>query len=846
MLLFIFALGIATFLAISMANRSAVASFSGFTDAVTGQSNWTLQSNSGIVQDTALHTIRDKLGHTSVHIIPILEHTATLPRQTDDPNYGRRTFQLIGLDLIQVQNISAGAAALRSIQTLPNLASIWDKPNPIFITDKLAQSLQLKPGNTFTLLIQDTLVETYIMGLIATEEPTLSTPENLIVLDLPLLQKLAALGGQLSRIEFLMTAELSCNNQNNHLVTQLQAIADSNDTWQLTTTENNRASAQTMTLAFRLNLLILALIALLVALYLIAQALDASVVRRRREIATLRSLGVSQKMLLSAWLIEFIVFGIVGSALGILLGWGMAQVFVQAIAKTINALYTVSEAQPVALTSQDIFWGLGIGLTASIITGLLPANDAAATPPAQMLRAHHNEAKGLAVFDRPWLGVLLVLVGIVCYGIPPLNLAGGTRFPLAGFAAAFLWIMGGTIIVGALFSPIGRAMQWLRSESICWHLASTRLIHATSRHKLAVSGLFIAIGMAAGMTILISSFSKTMESWIQTRFKADLFLSSEAGQSASSLNRVSPTTWQSIINMPAVEAADVFQTFPITLENKATFISGGNIALLIERDLLPWVEPPLPKAWHAKSATTATTPALINETFAERFSIRSGAHLTVPTPQGQRALHIMGIYADYGNERGSILIDQPTLSTWFNNAHATNLSLFLNSGYDAQTVLETLQSHYPQLALRTNQALRESIFRIFHETFAITHAVKWIGVFVALIGLALSLMSLIWESNPQLKILAQLGMQPKKITQTITYEGLGVTFTGVVGGLLLSLPLGYLLIYVINKQSFGWTLQLDIPWTDLGLLALAVCILGGLVAHFTTRCILHAQTTLKK
>jgi len=842
-LLAIFALGIAAYLAISMANRSAVSSFSGFTDALAGQSNWTLLSPSGVLHDRALATLRQQLSHTPVHIIPVLESTATLPRQPNDPDYGRRTFQLVGLDLIQLQNLTDGANTIENIEGLTQITSIWDAPNAIFITDKLANSLQLKTGDTLKLLIQDVPVDTHILGLLATADSTIDTPENLIVLDLPVLQRLAGLEGQLSRIEFLAPAPLQTTSSIDTLGTQLQAIADSDEAWQLTPTEQHRESAHTMTLAFRLNLQILALIALLVAIYLIAQALDASVVRRRREIATLRSLGVSKKMLLQAWLLEVIVFGILGSAFGILLGWGMAQVFVQAVAKTMNALYSVSEAQPVALTLEDVVIGFAIGITASIFTGWLPANDAASTPPAQILRSKYNESTGLAVFDRPWWGGILIVLGIGCYHLPPLSLAGGARFPLAGFAAAFLWIIGGTIIAGALFRPIGRLMRYIYREGACWHLASARLLKPTSRHKLAVSGLFIAIAMAAGMNILISSFAKTMETWIQTRFKADLYVSSEAGQSASSLNRIPAATWQTLINLPAVAAADVLQTFPITLNNQATFLSGGNVALLTERNLLPWVERPQSADWYRPQRSVV--PAIINETFAERFGVTSGVELDVPTPQGKRRIHVQGIYADYGNERGSILIDQPLLSTWFENNHVTNLSLFLKPGYAAQTVLEAIQADHPQLALRTHQALRESILSIFRQTFAITHAVKWIGIAVALIGLALSLVSLIWESQSQLQLQAQLGIYRREMMRTFAYEGLGITITAVIGGLLLSIPLGYLLIYVINKQSFGWTLQFQIPWFGLSLLAAAVILMGFTVALLTTRCVLRSQPLSK-
>lgn len=818
-LLFIFALGLGTYLAINMANRAALSGFSEFTDTLTGQqSDWIIKSSSGYLQDADLPSLRDALDGEPAFILPVLELTATLPAGGDDSEYGRRSYQLVGLDLIALQNLPQSNSV--------DSAGLDFDENALFLTNYLADELDVEKGSQLELLLVDTPIEFMVAGIIQKEKSSAYLPDDLMLVDMPKLQGLSGLEGKLSRIEIIVPEGKQRGKQIARIDNLLQAWK--NPGLQIATENDSRQSALTMTQAFRLNLQVLALISLLVSLYLITQAMDASVVRRRQEIGILRSLGVSPRMLLLGWFGEILVFGFVGSLLGILVGWGLAQGFVQAVAQTINALYVTSNATGVTLELVDVVTGLILGMVASLVCGLLPAYDAAMTRPAQVLRAG-NESSGLRVFDYPIWGVLLVLLGTIAYYGPPLQLAGGNRFPLSGYAAAVFWILGGTIVVGSLFRPIGFALRKLGSRSLPFALTGARFRKATSRHKLAVSGLFIAIAMAGGMNVLIGSFAATMNTWIAVRFKADLFVSSEAAQSASALNRISGAVYSQILARPEVETADLFQNFPIFLEGKSTFLTGGNIPLLLKKNLLPWVVEP--KADWLKEKSEGV-PALVNEAFVERFDVVVGDSFEVPTFSGLQRVCVHGVYADYGNEQGSLLVEIQNSSRWFESDQITNLSLFLREGTDIDHFASLLLGRFPELSVRTNASLRANILKIFNETFAVTHAVKGIGVFVALVGLGLALISIVWENQIFLKIQHRLGMPVRMIARTVAVEGLGISLVGAVGGLLLSIPLGALLIFVVNKQSFGWTLQFVIPWGALLLLGLSVVFLGGLTAYF--------------
>jgi putative ABC transport system permease protein len=147
---------------------------------------------------------------------------------------------------------------------------------------------------------------------------------------------------------------------------------------------------------------------------------------------------------------------------------------------------------------------------------------------------------------------------------------------------------------------------------------------------------------------------------------------------------------------------------------------------------------------------------------------------------------------------------------------------------------------YPGIVVTNNRQLRAEAIRIFRQTFAVTHGLKWIGVFVALAGLALALASMLLERQRELTTLRALGFGRREIGRATAWESLGLATVGLLVGLLLSVVLGHLIVYVINRQAFGWTLLFHLPVRDFATLVVGVLIVSVLVGYLTGSRVLKA------
>ena len=854
LLVLILALGVGVFTAVRLANRAAVSSFTHFTDTLTGQSDWIIQAPAGPMPEAVLPELRAALADLAVQIYPVLESTAAEPAPLDESGstpFGRRTYTLLGVDLVGIANLAAQQAAaepfFRSGRTDGDFFDLFAPEPQAWISPASASELP----DYLDLVINDTRVRLRVAGFIPSAPDAPAAPANLLVLDLPQLQRLVGREGRLNRIEFVLepgpTLEAR-RAETGRLLEQLglqtsafcSPVAGLNSQvdptpprWLVTTPGARRDTAATMTQAFRLNLTVLSLIALLVGLYLVFQALDGAVVRRRAEIAILRSLGVDAQVIRRAWLAEAAVLGLLGGALGLLLGWGGAQLAVRAVGQTVNALYYATSVEAAQLALPEAALGLAAGVIASVIAGWAPARVAAETPPAQVLVRGAPGAIG-GRWLRSWpLALGALATGVVLTQLPPLDLGGGTRFPLAGHIAAFCGILGGGVLAALAIPALGRALRPLGAHGAIWRIAAGHLMRPTGRHRLAAAALVCAIGMAAGMAILVASFETSVRTWIQSTLQADLYISSSGAQSATSDNRLAPATWNAVAAHPAVAQASVFSAYPILLDGKPTTLGGGDLADQAGRDGFLWVGPP--PGPEALDPARNSGLAIVSESFTERFRIRRGDTLVVPTPSGSRSLVVSAVFADYGNERGTIFVDRSHTVRWFADEHATSLSLDLVPGAVAETVRADLLATYPGLAIFTNSSLRSEVLRIFRQTFSITYALQVIGLFVAVTGLALSLVSVLLDRRDELTTLRALGFRRIEIARATAIEGGVLALCATTAGLALSFALGWLLIHVINKQSFGWTLAFAVPVGQLAALAFLVIATGIVVSHFVGR-----------
>jgi putative ABC transport system permease protein len=324
-----------------------------------------------------------------------------------------------------------------------------------------------------------------------------------------------------------------------------------------------------------------------------------------------------------------------------------------------------------------------------------------------------------------------------------------------------------------------------------------------------------------------------MQGWVKRALQADLYISSAGAQSASAQNRISAATAKALADHPAVARSAVLIAHFIELDGIPTLLSGADLENPAVRPDLPWITAPRDDAMFDPARNAHL--ALVSESFTARFAVGVGDTLRLPTPAGVRPVVVAGVFADYGNERGSILMTRRQIQSWFAEDSVSNVALYVQPGVEPDALRAELLQRYPGLSIFTNAKLRAEVLRVFRQTFAITHALEVIGVAVAMTGLALTLISVLLDRREELTTLRALGFQRQQIAKAAAVEGLAVSACAVLSGLALSVALGWLLIHVINKQSFGWTLSTAFPVGALLLLGAAVTVTGGLVGYAVGR-----------
>jgi putative ABC transport system permease protein len=832
-LILILALGIGVFFAMRLANRAVLASFESFTELIKQESDWVLTSPAGSLPESTLREVRALLGDRPVELLPVLEITAAEPpRGEDEREFGtRRTWSIVGVDLAALTNLAVPreSAPEQHNWLMGAQGEFWDvlkRERAAYLTQALAEQQRLGLGGKLGVLINDRLETLEVAGIIPRAAGGGEAPVALIVMDLPVVQKLAGTPGRIERIECVVEEGASAPR----LREEARAIltANAHGRWTISSRNERRETASQLTHALRLNLTLLSSLALLVGFYFIHQALDGAVVRRREEIATLRSLGVTEREIRGAWLLEAAALGLAGGALGGLLGWLGAQLTVKLVSRSVNALYHASHVEHAPFVLGEFALSLLLGLAFSLLAGWFPARDAARTPPAQILRRHAQTALARL---RWWPGVALAVVAVLAVLAPPFRW-GDSAMPLGGYVATLAIVFSAAAFMGLSLAGLARALRKWSTDSAPLRVALSQLRRPTVRHVIAAACLLSAVAMTGGMAVLVGSYDHTMRAWLNRTFLADLYISSEGAQSASSTNRLRPETWQPIAHDPDVEDFYAVQMSPIEIAGRTTLLAGADLGFLARRVNMSWLHAPPPEFY--ESARNEHL-AVVSEAFLPRYRVKVGDEIAFPTPAGEQRVRIAGVFADYGNERGTLLIDRQHYARWWGHELITTLTLKLRPLIDPGATRARLRQAHPELSIFTNRTLREQAIRIFQETFAITYALEIIGVAVAVTGLGLTLASIFLQRRGDLATLRALGWTPGEIARAAAIEGLLLSIVGLVAGLALSLILGALLVFVINKQTFGWTLEYHLPWSALTLLSALVLASGAATSFLIGR-----------
>ena len=822
LLLGIVAVGVGAFNGIRQASRSASANFGLFNQAVSGQSDFLIESPVQRLQEEDLIKL-DRLSlDPDWHLVPVIEGSVTAVEQG---TVAKKQLRLIGLDLIALGNLPTLAQeGLKFSDEDANWYDWLGSENEVWVGQKVADLLEVKVGDDITFLASGRLGKMKVRMIL--NDPDGNLPDDLVLADLPTVQSLLSRTGELNRVEVVIS-QLDRREDSAYLARiENRLRKELPENLNLSPTQNRAADRAAMTAAFRLNLTILSLIAILVGAYLILQALDAAVVRRRAEIATLRSLGVDGSVLFITYLLEAFVLGLLGSFAGVGVGQLLALGAVGMLADTVNALYFATSVEALNLTSVDVLVGMVLGLGFSLLAGWLPARDATQTPPAQVL-ARGDWSPGFFWLRNPKIGLGLLLLGGIALLFPPYVMQAGSNMPVGGFLAAGCWILGAALLSGHVLVLLAGWVRPFCTGPVA-RLASSRLRDGSSRHRLAVAGLVVAVSMVTGMFQMIDSFRDTIEEWFDVRFQADLYISESGVTGAGTVNGIDPKLMDELLTDPNIKYADVMRICYAKPPKGVTVLAGVDMKHWSDESRQIWLQTP-----GSLKVEDGAEPALISETFARRFDVLTGGVVELETPSGLQKVSPFGIFCDYGNEFGMAAISSKVWTEWTGSERPINVSLYLKDLSKLQETRDRLRIAYPGLDVRNERELRDVALGIFEQTFQATNALSLIGLAVAFAGLLLGLLSIFDESTQTWQTLKHLGFSTPRFIWAAGLEGAGIGLAAWVAGVLTGLALGWLLVFVINVQSFGWTLLWTVPLQSIlsfGVLLTVVGFVSGMIS----------------
>jgi putative ABC transport system permease protein len=584
---------------------------------------------------------------------------------------------------------------------------------------------------------------------------------------------------------------------------------------------------QRMVRAFRWNLRVLGYISLVVGAFLIYNTISVSVVRRRAEIGILRAVGASRATVFALFLAEALLLGAVGSVVGVLLGRVLAGGMVGLIAQTVNALYTSSRPTPVELTAGEAWTGFLTGVIVAFVSALKPAHEAMQVAPTEAMSRGAHEHRALLRWRRSlaWSAGLAAAAGAMSLA-PAWN-----GYPVGGYISALLAIAAAAFASPAVVLAVNRATRGITRRRAQSLLAGRSLTASLSRTSVVVAALATAIAMMASVGIMVASFRETVALWLDVQLRADLYVRPAIRSGAGEYPPMDARIPGLLAAVSGVAAVDDFRGTEFHYGGERATLGAGNLDIVRRYGRLRFL------GAQNRDAILRSLPgsdrAVVSEPFALKHKIHTGDRLAVPIGSRTVELTVAGVYYDYSSSQGYVIVDRSTILKYLPDLAVTNAAVYLAPGADAERVRQEIQLRTAAygVTVARNSDLRRTSIEIFDRTFAITWALEAVAILVAMLGAANSLLALVLDRRRELGLLRFLGASGGQVRGMILTEAAFLGLLAALLGLALGLALSLLLIYVVNRQSFGWTIQFHLPGGLLAgavLLVWVVTVLAGL------------------
>ena len=807
------ALGVALAFAVHLINASALAEFGQAVRTVNGQPDLELRPAAGRDLDERLYAQAATAPEVAL-ASPVLEiETAAIGAD------GRRR----GLKVVGQDALVAGALAPARMPrpqappgAQPGRLAALD-PDLVFLNAAAQRLFGVAPGGVLRVQSGNRLVALTVGGSVAAEGGPLA------VIDLAGAQAHFDRLGRLGRIDLRLRPGADREALLRALGPAVRAASP----------DEAALRVSNLSQAYRVNLTVLALVALFTGAFLVFSVQSQAVARRVPQLALLGVLGMTGRERLGLVLRESVLLGVAGAAAGLALGAGLAVAALRLLGGDLGSGLLGAAAPSLAWSHGAAAAYGALGVAAALAGGWQPARMAAGLAPAQAL-------KGLGGDDRttrrPWLGPALLGAGVALAFVPPWR-----GVPLAAYAAVALLLTGGIVstplLVGLL---VGRlAGRGLRPRHPVALLAVERARDQRASATITVAGVVASLALSVALTVMVASFRDSVTGWLDQVLPADLYARTAATAAQADGAYLDDGFVRAAAALPGVARVQAQRVVPVDLDPARAPVA------LIAREVgdaartLPLVGEPVPPDPADRAASPPRPEVWISEAVVALHARQPGDLLALPLPDGRRVeVRVRGVWRDYARQQGTIAIERADWQRLTGDGRVNDLALWLAPGADpgaVQAGLRALAADAALLEIATPAEIRAVSLAIFDRSFAVTYWLQAVAIVIGLFGIAASFSSQVLARRREFGALQHLGMTRAQVLALVCAEGAVWTGVGALLGLGLGLAVSVVLVHVINPQSFHWTMEMALPWGRLGALVAAVMAAGSLTAWIAGR-----------
>jgi putative ABC transport system permease protein len=796
------ALGVALGYAVQLINQAAINEFGAAVQTLSGEADLAVRGPTAGFDESLYPRLA---GMREIAVAsPVLELDARLPGR-------REPLQVVGLDIFRAARIQPFLAGGASGDRLDFL-----KPDRIFISAAAAEWLGLKKDDALSVQVGLRVVSLRVAGVIGE-----ARRQRFAIIDIAAAQAMFGRAGFLNRIDLRLRPGVDPER----FAERLQPGLPAGTTVERPEADIERSGAPSR--AYRVNLNVLALVALFTGGLLVFSAQALAVVRRRAQLALLRVLGVTRRGLVAMLLAEAGAVGALGALAGIGLGYAAAGVVLRHFGAELGGGYFRGLVPELTVDWPALALFFVLGVLAAVVGSLAPALEAARAAPAAALKAG-DEGRAFERLQSAWPGLAVIASGAVLTQLGPV---GG--LPLAGYLAIALLLVGTVMLMPRIAVVAFRLAPAIGPRTLRLGLAQLR--SAPGQAGVSLAAIVAAVSLMVSMAIMVASFRQSLDEWLERILPADLYLRTGPGSDTTYL---STADQQAIVSVPGIRRVEFLRIQrvalapdkpPLTLLARAVEAEGR-------------VPPLLGAAYPLKAGDPPAVWA--SEIAAAIYGWRPGSVIELPLGGRRARFTVAGIWRDYARQQGAVLIERYEYLRYTGDAYANDAAVWFAPGADPERVKRGIEARLAggaNIEMSGPEEIREVSLRIFDRTFAVTYALEAVAVVIGLFGLSSSFGALVLARRREFGVLRHIGMTRSEIGAMLAGEGLLVSALGLAVGLALGWLISLVLINVVNPQSFHWGMELHVPWRLLAEFVAAMLAMATLTAIASGRQAMSAE-----